>query len=463
MRRAPLLMLLSVAGCFEVNLRFIGDPPPPPPAADPDTGTAQIEPTTVDPAEPSGVQQDYELPLAESMDACATSSSSFELELAWEWTSWADDPRVRHVRTTPQLGDIDGDGALDVVFIAVADDGADQSDVLFALDGRTGDQILAVPDVYGYATRFAVVDLDGDDQDEIIVTSKGNVVALDVQGTRWVHAPERDCASHLLPGDFDDDGDVELATACGMLDGATGTLLAEEPSCARTAFDADGDGTIELFCDQTVHDNLGTVIAELERPSLGVIPRAGGGFLVKTEEGIDTYDVSLQRVGSTPTLLEPSLLAACTADADADGHAEVFLPLEADLTAWTLDGPHRWSTHRPPVEGSSGARTCVAVDLDADGCTEVIWPQNGAPHIHDATTGAPRGTLDLGEANTTRLQPLPIHDLDGDGSLDIVINGSALGEPDTHWTGIRVVREAHGAWVGEAPPLLLTGARSGQD
>jgi len=450
-------VLLLLFGCIEVQLREIGtpapaDPPPPPPA---DTGVGS--PTDTGPQ--SETQGAYDLPEAQPMTACSSAPARFELELAWEWTGWSEDARVRNVRTTPQLADLDGNGVLEVVFVAVNDVDAPSKHVLFVLDGRSGDQILAVPDVYGYASRFAVLDADGDGSDEIVVTSAGDVIALDLQGTRWIHEPSRDCASYVLPGDFDDDGVMELATACGMLDAATGLLLSMEPRCARTAFDVDGDGTEELFCADAVYGSDGTEVVALQQPSLGTLPDPSGGFLVKTNEGIDRYDERFTWIGTTPTLLEPSTVGACSADADADGVPEVFLPLQDDLAAWSIDGPHRWSAHRPGVHGGDGTRVCTAVDLDADGCAEIVWPQNGAPRIHDASTGELVGDLELGEANTTRLQPLPIEDIDGDGSLDILINGSALGSPQDHWTGVRMVREAHGAWVGEAPPLLRTGAR----
>jgi outer membrane protein assembly factor BamB len=94
------------------------------------------------------------------------------LALAWDRDPAGSDARGN--RSSPAIADIDGDGDLDVI-VATEGDG-DQGDIgLYAYDGATGDLLWSVPfggdgEFYvGASSSPAVGDIDGDGQLEVVV------------------------------------------------------------------------------------------------------------------------------------------------------------------------------------------------------------------------------------------------------------------------------------------------------
>lgn len=393
-------------------------------------------------------------PVAPTVCEASSGAPDWSLSTLWTWDGVARDPSYRHVALAPVTGDLDGDGHPEVVAVALSDESPGGLGYLVVLEGATGREILAIPDVYGLATRLVVHDLDGDGDDEVLAESRSELVALDLDGVVW-SAPA--CPSnHPAAADLDGDGDVEVVNAgCGILDGGTGAIEVAGwgplPFEVTELVDIDGDGLLDITLGADVRDATGAWIATLPPGTERTVGVEGGpspSFVALSTVEVRVLNESLWQVGVVDDGAY-DLPRVCSADVDHDGEAEVILPAENDLSLHELDGAPVWSAAEPRSGGYPGTLACTVVDLDADGCLEVVWPQDGAPRVYDAATGHLRTPSALAETATAAHEPQPVVDLDGDGALDLVVAGQSRGEtgPES-WTGVRAFTEPSGAWIG---------------
>lgn len=385
-----------------------------------------------------------DFPEPEPIAACASARSPWSLVEAWRWEGWSADPEVHLVGHAPALGDVDGDGSLDVLFVATARD--EDQGVLIALDGATGQELLAVPDVFG-VRRMAVADVDDDGQVEAFLwsASEEKLLSIGGAGQRWELSMPRCHVSRIGLVDLDGDADPDVVTPCGSFDATDGTPLLGAPTIDDPAFvDANGDGQVEALQQEGLLALDGTALLTWDRFA-GLAPLPGGGFFVKrADEGV-VFDVAFQVVESFPLAYDSYPAALDVEDLDQDGLLEVAIPMEDHIAVWSLDGALRWS-HEVPRDGPSASVAAIH-DLDGDGCQELVWPQNAQPRVYDAATGELLvvDETELG-APTNDEERTPIADLDGDGSLDLLLHND--GEGTHHVHGVRMFSEAQGAWTG---------------
>ena len=258
-----------------------------------------------------------------------------------------------------------------------------------------------------------------------------------------------------------------MASPCGILDATTGAPLVGSFDLGQYTLwfdvvDLGGDGEAELFSRDSVFHADGTPFpaGSLPRSAERVQSFHQTDLLVtrsttpqwQQQNWISIYDADLQPVAEFLYAEdEPYDPIPCTADANGDGIDEVFTPTENGLSAWTLDGIRRWSTQVAREGGYPGAHACEAVDLDDDGCPEVIWPQNGQVRVFDAATGALRAESTAAATRTLISERFPIADLDGDGTLEIVVNAYDHQDSTGGRAGVQVIREVSGAWTGHVP------------
>jgi hypothetical protein len=440
MRRSLPCLLLTLAGCA------------------PDLFGFEIGPATTTETEPSEPG-----PVAPTECAAAVGAPTWSTALRWEWTALSSDPAYRHVVVAPVTADLAGDGLPEIAFVAVPRedyDGAiwgDASGYLVILDGATGQEILAVPDVYGFATRLVAADLDGDGDDEILASVAGHLAAVDLNGIVW---RADGCSSWNPPSaaDLDGDGTVEVVYGeCGILDGATGQTVVAPWGTSHSGasyeytelVDLDGDGVQEITLTEDVRDASGALVNALPPDTYRTLPIFGGSSAWSVAMGrfdVMTLDTSLQPVGVFDADPEGHPLI-CSADVDHDGEAELLFAGENNLTLRELDGAFVWSESHERAGGYPGALSCTVTDLDLDGCLDVVWPQNGQPRVYDAATGVLRTSFPAEDAATPYGEAQPVADLDGDGTLELVLGGEDTDLAGT-WQGIRVYGETTGAWIG---------------
>lgn len=220
-------------------------------------------------------------PRQESCGPCVGSPQPIDSPPADPWSSvvewsWSEgNPRMAEgsVMATPAIGDLDGDGIAEVVFVAMTDS-TGASDTLVVVDGSSG-VTRWESDGFEGGQAVAMGDIDDDGWGDIVayaLTEQGAVYlcALDRYGqTIWV--VEHDIFVHTGDlanphiADLDGDGRAEVLAHSLIIDGPTGTLEAElqgaEVGRATTwspiSADLDGDGVQEVLCHNGVYDHLG--------------------------------------------------------------------------------------------------------------------------------------------------------------------------------------------------------------
>ena len=279
------------------------------------------------------------------------------------------------------IGDLDGDGNLDLVVTARPDPASDALRVLVAR-GRSFGELDPFADA-GAALRdrgsldLAVADATGDGKPDVVLLAQGAASALESDlvvllgnGAGGLGAPIRtpvaDGAVAFALGDFDGDGTLDVALAGGNVlgvdvrrgtgggaFGAATRFAALSPRTRRVrAADLDADGKADLV-----------VVGEVPAPPLPTT------VLWNLSHG--TGEIAF---GEATRLETPGAAAlgfdAAAGDLTNDGAADV-LAAAGELVVFPRVPGTR--TFGPPVEVPPGVATSVALgDVNADGKPDVV-------------------------------------------------------------------------------------------
>ena len=286
----------------------------------------------------------------------------------------------------------------------------------------------------------AAVDLDGDGDPDLVIASEfqtnvllindgsghftdgsaglGALPASEVPGP----APPAHDTEDVAAEDFDGDGHVDLVFVSeddvrhgrtdvheyyrgrgdGTFERVYGVLPDTEAN-AIEAFDADGDGRLDLVISGAGQDRL-------------LLGDGRGGFTDATDR-LPPDDAVGQDVESV--------------DVDGDGDPDLVVGNEGGHRLWLNDGAGRFTdatAGRLPDPGNVEARKVTPVDVDGDGDADLYFAHVGWQgrqpqdrlYLNDGTGHFADATLDrIGvEAETTA--DATFADLDGDGDLDLV-------------------------------------------
>jgi hypothetical protein len=359
------------------------------------------------------------------------------------------------------LADLDGDGDLDVVL--ASDDEAGPADRILVNDGSghfVDESASRLPPDDRLTLAVAVGDLDGDGDIDLVFgdRTRDRLLINDGSGVfaeqPVARLPATDTASEdLVLADVDGDLDLDLVVARAgapdqlfindgggnFRDATSGMSAAIDESRAVTAADLDGDGHADL-----VFANRGP-----DRIDLG----DGNGVFASTVRP------------AFPSLLEPLTNALVLADFDGDGDLDAFLANGGDRYSadslqdrlFVNDGTGCFADEtagRLPVDRDLPYHA-VAGDLDGDGDLDLVVGHGGSLYRHTDRLLLNDGSGRFADATAGRLPQVVVDstamrlgDVDGDGDLDLVVGQSTL------FRNLVLINDGGARFVDETPARL---------
>ncbi len=354
----------------------------------------------------------------------------------------------------PAVGDVNGDGDLEVVF--VTSDG-----VLFCLDAGSGAEEWRIQLTVGILPPSppSLHDLDGDGIQDIALACYGCILAVNGSGSvLWKVEGIRPTSLDLAVGDMNGDGRPEVAAATAegllLLEGSTGARLgllrstALGSSVALSSGDVDGDGASEVVV-LSPGGSLVIVYGESTSEELRLRVPSGGtprGLpprpLLVDLDGDGDLEIVAAVGGAVSGVDVPSgirwtvetwgqvLPHVSAGDVDGDGSAEVFV--QTEIGAWggcigelvSIDG----STGEVEWRRRTGCSYWGALlaEADSDGDLELLFHssylEGGVLQVLDALTGEEERTLWFGG---TLGFAVPA-DVDGDGRYELLVGSTSL-------------------------------------
>jgi hypothetical protein len=320
---------------------------------------------------------------------------------------------------TPAIGDIDGDGLVDIVSITRESDWHIGYLIAFEHDGRVkwmGDMVSAPSSIVGIdLSNIALADMNNDGEVEILV---GQSLYDHLGHLLWTApGPSLKWAAPTA-ADLDGNGDLEmvLGHAAYRYDGSEYYLNAQVSPGFPQVADMDGDGLPEILITGT--------------EGLSMLAHDGTPIFINKAP-------SFQGVPGPSYLLWPSAVA----DLDGDGLPELISPTSSAVTAVTVDGSVRWSA---PSDDRSGLSGLTAFDFFGDGTSEVLY---GDEHKFYVFGSDGKVLFSEPHPSNTALEYPVVADVDNDGSAEfIVVTDVGLDVPRA--PAVQVFRDKQDRWKG---------------
>lgn len=386
---------------------------------------------------------------------------------------------------TPRLiGDIDGDGRLDLVGYWATLTPSDFLSIRFGrTDGTFGNPI---EETIGANHEPIVADVNADGRTDVLYFSGPKLVARLGSPTGLLAAIESPGIAGneqaRLSADVDGDGNVDVISVQSSspkyllhvyLGSGTGSfsqsssLPIDGTFTAARACDLDGDGDLDLV-EPTIASNLFLFINQngVFQPSIMELPvwytslvdvrdRTGDGradLVVASDTpvpGDPVLLVLLIQSGVSPTLsyqpLPPAVLpfphlsTFDTTDLDGDGGADLVMLGSADTTT-SSDVPRRLATIRSAATSTGfdvvdlkpfvNVTELAVADLDHDGWLDLVGQlliDRGSVLDFDFVNPADDPTISPAVTDT-QFGLVATADFDGDGNIDVVRRGALAGE-----------------------------------
>ena len=372
-------------------------------------------------------------------------ADSFEPVEQWSYTP-PGEPQSYVTPLVANLTDDNADGVIDlcdvpdVVLVAgVSTGGFDAVGHIYVLDGATGTLHFQIPQaVHGNVTP-ALGDIDGDGIVEIVtLTPTGAFIVFENDGTlkwetptTWASGEQGQPLSYssaVAIANLDNEGLPEIIVANQVIDadGGPPMVLGDVSGqwSATAAADLDGDGDLEIVLGRSVYHHDGTLlwnsglgagypqVADMDGDGLPeVVLTNQDGLSLIEHDGTVTYS-NLTPTGNPPaftTWLRPATIH----DFDGDGEPEFASSSANDYTVYEVDASILWTA---PVQDSSGIAAGTAFDFLGDGIAEAMYTDEINMYVFD---GAGQVLLQVPRGSGTLSEYPIVADLDNDGSAEI--------------------------------------------
>lgn len=424
-----------------------------------------------------------------SAASCADPIPSVPFSIAFkgEWPGEEiSHPDSLNILTTPMVADLDGDGLVEIIFVATdsTDGSALTAGVLRVISGDGLFEVFTIsePNLPINATApLAIGDLDGDGLLEIIAVSADgrHLIAFEYNGVlRWV-SPQLELirAGGASIADLDGDGAPEIVIGRQVLSNG-GDLLATGTGGAGRGFagplsvvaDINRDGVPEIVAGNTAYVFNGGGEAG-GGAGLSILWQAAvpDGLAAVADFDLDGLPevvlVGNQSVrllnGQTGALLWESPIPLggpggppVVADVDGDGLPNIAVAGSFRFVVYRGDGTILWQ--EPISDISSGVAAGTVFDFNGDGAPEVVFRDEGSLYVFaGAADASPRVLFQAPVSSCTWYENPVVVDLDNDGAADLVVpanNNCSFGPQrglkvyhggDTPWVAARGIWNQH--------------------
>jgi hypothetical protein len=316
-----------------------------------------------------------------------------------------------------------------------------------------------------HITDLAMADLDGDlDLDVVACSSMGGsdpqvawMENIDGRGSYASAVVLHQSTSveyvDLCSGDFDGDGDTDLAAA----DATGGDVV---------WFENLGGGTFsgQLLVDASMVTPNSVASGDFDGNGITDLAAVSGSASSQTRwYACNQGSWTATQVSQIGLLSNPERVAA--ADVDGDGDVDVLtVDVGEDAVSW-FENPGNGDfdpATRHVVDNNSGSAADVAVaDFNGDGDMEVAKSTYTADNVIEIYDGDPRGTNTMTliwSVTGHEFERIQALDFDGDGDIDILASGNDTGQVlyfDNNGTGTGFT--GHVMATGSAPLPLSAG------